>query len=306
MSKFIRNATLFALVYMFAISASMFITRFLILHSEVFKLPQNVTTIALGDSQMECSLDDSLLPDVVNFAHSADSYFYSYKKLTKFIEMNPQLSTVILSCGMGSFGSNVDHRWLFESSHFLLRFPHYWMLWSPAEVRMFAKSNSSDMLLGALRSPRFMITVIRHAYSEVISARSLRYGMFVRLGVSKLNEAMQRYQPSDADLRFTGTMQTEYFDRIVSLCQQKGIQLYLATPPIHSFYANQPQSIHRRKATRSFLTSTYPATPWFDSSEQAIPDSCFRDLMHLTSKGAALYTSALRDSLELKQRLRQL
>ena len=301
MSKFIRNLLLLTLLYAATIAASMCITRYLILRSNVFQLPADVSVIALGDSQIECGLDDSRSSHFINLAHSAESYFYSYHKLAVCLEENPQLKTVVLGLGRSSFSANLDRRWLFESSHFLARFASHWVLWSPAEACMFATTNFSDVLLGTLRSPRFMVSTLLQSLRKGLSAKNLGYGGFVRLRESKLAEAIQLYEPPTAELLFTGTKQIEYFDLIVNLCATHEVDLCLVSPPLHNFETHQPHSLQRKEATQDFLENQYPALRRVDVSEIAIPDSCYRDLAHLTEEGAKLFTAAVLDSLEMQQ-----
>ena len=83
------------------ITAMVFLIIFVVLKiaipQNIFELSKGTKILIIGDSHVECAINDDLFENSINFAQSGDNYMYSFTKLKAFKENNPDLKQVILS-----------------------------------------------------------------------------------------------------------------------------------------------------------------------------------------------------------------
>ncbi|MDO5395558.1 MAG: hypothetical protein Q4F07_06290 [Bacteroidales bacterium] len=74
------------------------------------KLPADVHILFLGNSTIETSVDDNLIPHSFNFAKSAEHIEFAYAKLKMMKRINPQIDTVVVGIDDGILFSS-DTKW---------------------------------------------------------------------------------------------------------------------------------------------------------------------------------------------------
>ena len=79
------------------------------LENENMRLKAGVTTLIVGDSHAETTFDDSIIPNSRNTAFHAEHYLFTYFKLIKLVESNPQVDRVILSLGAHNLSQGQQH-----------------------------------------------------------------------------------------------------------------------------------------------------------------------------------------------------
>ena len=78
-ARFIRSMAIFLALFMALLTCVVLFTGWLLGRSS-FTLPDKVNTLILGDSHVECGLDDSILTGTANVSQSGEAYLYAYAK----------------------------------------------------------------------------------------------------------------------------------------------------------------------------------------------------------------------------------
>lgn len=94
MKKFLLKTTIFTIVLIICIVV--FWTIICSTRSETLRLPNNENIVFLGNSHIECAVNDSIVKNSFNFARSGDNLEHTYLKLKLIKQFNRQIDTVII------------------------------------------------------------------------------------------------------------------------------------------------------------------------------------------------------------------
>jgi len=78
-----------------------------------FKLEPNIDKIIVGHSHSDCTYNDSIIPNFKNLYQSGESYFFTFYKLQKIVEINPQIKTIYFELTNNQIDTSME-RWTFE------------------------------------------------------------------------------------------------------------------------------------------------------------------------------------------------
>lgn len=286
MKKFITKLVIFAVPI-----PLYFIACVVINHSIYTSQPidiGNSEVLILGDSHPEKSLKPSMFESAVNISQPAEQYILTYWKLRKVLETN-QPKVVILGFAPQNISAFNDlkfthKRWameLFKRSYSIGDFKSlygqvpvdyfglmetYWREsgFFPKKdhvhyIGKYTNKSSSDI-------SNCEITIERHFYWEGMEA-----------GVSEIS--------------------VSYLDSIVSLCNDRNIQLVLSSNPVHKdYYDNIPEVIMDEYG--GLLTKYEDSAIVYERTENiSYPDSLFLNADHTNEYGAIRYTNELMDYL---------
>ena len=272
---------LFCLLFYMAVSL---VTRS---SEESFKVADDVRVLFLGNSHMECGVNDSIIPHSFNFARSGERMEWIYAKLRLIKEANPQIDTVVLGFDNVLCFKNART----DDTHMGHYSPFFLTVTSPQDMVTTAFKASSkynfDMYTKALN-----VNKLYEIYREGGKGAShLSMGGFVPSNRDKLKEdiAFRAGKPVTG-LAFDDLSQY-YLDKTVDYCQQNKITLLFVCLPQHSL-TNLDRNIHL--ATHDQF---YPQIPMLDYSRMPMPDSAFQDLDHLNARGARIFSQRLCDDL---------
>ena len=81
MKGFIKKIIVFLSLAILAIIAIVTGSNFIVKSQSSFKIDEGITTLVIGHSHSECSVNDSILKNSINLSSSGESYFYNYQKL---------------------------------------------------------------------------------------------------------------------------------------------------------------------------------------------------------------------------------
>jgi len=97
------------------------------LQDKNLNLGVNINTLIVGDSHAETSFDDKVILNSRNIAFHAEHYLFTYFKVKRIIEANPQIEKVILSYGPHNLSQGADVT-LFSLGRNSRSFARYFML----------------------------------------------------------------------------------------------------------------------------------------------------------------------------------
>lgn len=248
------------------------------------RLPDDVHTVFMGNSTIETSVNDTIVPHSMNMAKSADNVEFVYLKLKMLKRFNPQLDTLIVGLDdiilfkgdIDWTGYGINHPFYFSEfdlddhisnlRHFKMRWNQRYitslydgMKWYPLLIKKGGSPN--DLQIG-----RYLY-LERDKLQKDIDENSKKYST--------------KYNPDEIS---EGVL--HYFHKIISFCERNDITLIFITTPKHKEYwgRNAFREIHRRH---------FPNVPLYDYTEIAYPDSCYGDVVHLNNRGARIFSGQL-------------
>ena len=305
---------IFAFIYagvvgIFNLSISSEITR-------ATTLKKESPILLIGDSHIECSVNDLPYEQLENRATSGEFYYFTYHRIKNLVTQANAENKKIRAIGV-TFHVNSMHP---EKDIFLLNDnikSHYITTYTPIfrkrechpHLYNIPITDSSLSLLLMSYLPQFydikgLLTVRKFRNMENYSGgfRSTRVKPFT-YNEAKLKRMMtQLYaEPSiksDSDSKFS-TLQVNHLELIAQLAKNHHIPLVLINTPLHKDYNSHIPEKHKRQLLElaDSLQRKFGAI-YLDYHDMSLPDSHFRDYNHLNPTGAAVFTPILLKDLK--------
>lgn len=289
LNLFIKRVTKFSAVLVLFIFVSFLISKYLLnFRNNIFEIKASTKTLIIGDSQIEYSLDDSIIENSLNISSAADIYLYSYVKLKAFAERNKSVKTVILGLSYHNLLKSLEEEWMTDSYimnkmfkySFLLNIHEYFDILREYPVPFIKSLNL------------IYKSVIKNFLKSFLVGRYTNYnlGKFIPLHKDNIDVALTwRIQPREIEY---SKLQIKYFNKIVEYCKDNNINIILLTAPLHPIYI-QNKTIEK-KALDNYISKNIGDINYLDFSKFVFPDNkYFADTWHLNYRGAALFSEKL-------------
>ncbi len=314
MKRFLNTVLAFLLVLTIVLLVSALLYKHYkgqYLQDKNLMLGDNVKTLIVGDSHAETSFDDKIIPNSRNIAFHAEHYLFTYFKLKRIIEANPQIENVILSYGPHNLSQGADVT-LFSLGRNSRSFARYFMLLDKEGVDDTYSPTQNwrvNYLKWKLNIPFQLKLESKLLYKTALN-RSVNLNDFPFIGkfyasskhvFNDVTEPINGHYFENGNLLQKSNLALKYLFKIIELCEANKIKLVLINTPLHQDYRNKiPEYFTRLYAnTTTEITSKHPSIQIFDYSELILPDSAFGDYHHVNSKGAKLVSQKIIYDLEL-------
>lgn len=297
MRRFVLNILIF-LGLMFVITCGLVILSDFCIKSQetqLLKLRDNISIVFSGDSNVECSVNDNLIPNSINIATSGEAYFYSYAKIKALLEHNRQIKKVILGYSPAKLSKYIESRWLFSEEFIIEKVRNYNYVLDGSEKKILLKSNSKAYTQGLLQSVLFNFTgYLISIRLQVPDEKLYKFGGYQYLERNKLKEDIERQGIIDPDAELQnqpGLFQEKYLTMISELCKNKSVKLILLDTPKYQYIpgSEKDNSIDPPPGKFAFV----PSDSILNLSRFILPDSCFADITHLNYRGARIFSEYL-------------
>jgi len=240
------------------------------------KLDANVRTLVLGDSHIQLAIDCRHAGSCcINSSINAESTYFTYYRLKKFLRLNPQLTDVYLGFSYHNLSAYYHD---FITGPYSENIASRYFTLLPLREQVCFLQNS------ARRIPYFLKDVLKYNLIE------LNYGYRNRFDsthaqVDEMHERLQsQYYDTSGHLHPFSDLNIRYLKKTVQLCQQEGVELYLLSTPVHPYYESLIPRAYKLKYQN--LLQELDAK-LIDFSSLALDDTCFApDGDHLSVKGA--------------------
>lgn len=252
-----------------------------------YKLPKEKTILVAGDSSCECAINPEYFSSAVNVASSGTATLFTYMKIRKFVEENPQIDKVVISCQPNTF---ISKSWL--SIAFTIKIPAY--------ISLLEKNEVADVLdnkyfyIGLLKTPfqEFGAT-LRIIYKKLqgldTSYQELNIGRFRALNGSIITENQQK-KTLLFDRNDIIRLHQLYFDKIIQYLNDKEVEVILLNTPKYVDIIGFDE----------FMQEEYPGIRYLNYSACQWDKKFFKDVDHLNVLGAKKFTALLKESLLLE------
>lgn len=289
MKFFFKRLSIFIAIIICFVAGMIFSTKYFALANFPFK-QENIHTLILGDSHTQCSINDTLLPNSLNLSESADTYFYSYVKLKRMLKHNPQINTLILGYANFNITDNQD-QWLQSENINSFKLPIYFFLFDQNDFSEFAKINPKFFVefSGNILKRNFS-----HLYRIFTQEKINEFGIG---GFLALKKQMEKKEKSINNKNIKSTWkQSEidifYLKKINDLCKIKNVKLILIATPTQEHSV----STHNSKQV-AFWKSQLKEASYLEFSDYKLENDNFADNSHLNAKGAANFTTAIKQMI---------
>lgn len=297
MKRFLYKIILFFAIVL-ALGGLGFGTVYLISNYYVssLKIDKNIHTLICGDSHTQTALNDKLIPNSLNIAHSTEHYLYTYNVLKLLLRNNPQIQNVVLGFSYHNISSSRD-KFIFAPEMTQYMYPRYISVLGRKSFSQLITSNPSGFFNN--------FKDIVRGFNRHIGARELYHFGFIggyyysevaNKNDSTINHTIKmHYFDENGEEHGYSDLQTEYLQSIVDLCWEENVELVLLNCPISKEYkAMIPESF-----IETYLSQTKQyGTIVLDYSDFSVPENCYGDGDHLNTFGAEIFTQHLLEELE--------
>jgi hypothetical protein len=257
-----------------------------------FEFDREKNILILGDSHTEAALDDKILQRSENVSQSASICLFSYCKLKRFLESNPQIDTVLLSFWYGPLTNKGYDRWL--SGFTAAKIGSHFTLLGRDEHILYRSLLSQS--LPKTFSIRFFVKHV--LLRKNVTYKDLGIGKYHALNGYKLLKDIEKHEAglkaktsneTDDDWNLC---QKEYLLKIANLCKQKDVCLILIATPVY-----RPDRYDNLERLYDYRQKYLPEACFLDYSNFSLPDSCYKDITHLNYRGAEIFSRYLQETL---------
>lgn len=287
--------------------------------NRAYQLKADTKILCLGDSHTECAINDSTFPVFENVAKSAETYFFTYFKLKRFLETEKAHNLKVICIGFNFFSLNEKREKLFidkQQSNIAYFFHQtYLPVWRdlknhPQNFGYKTKQNSITLLLQSysftLEKLKYYIKHHKSPYPQLSECR----GRFLKLTES-INDKKTESQLSRLKRAITVSASDEYrgskleenmLRLMLDLAKKHEIPVVLITTPEHPLQVkNTAQNeIDYHLNLIEDLKREY-GIHFLNYNDMDLPHSYFFDFEHLNVKGANIFTPILLNDLKKLQ-----
>ncbi|QCE40115.1 hypothetical protein [Psychroserpens sp. NJDZ02] len=288
MKKFIFKTCIFLFASSLFIVVILLMPKKIIESGDNFKIKQNSNQLVFGHSHPECAYNDSIIQNFENFAQSAESYFYTYSKLKKIVEVNNQVRTVFLEFTNYEIDDDWDKLYTWGDNIISRNYPKYAPVIETSDLLMIAKKNMKEVV--SAQSTSFMNNANFIFRSKKNFPKTINWGGYYYLKRDKTDslltvlssENLLKFQQTD---KLASTNLT-YLLKIIEFCKKSKVQLYLIRSPLHPKYPG----LHNESDFINIIDTRLSNVEFLDFKNFPLKNSEFGDLNHLNHKGAKVYS----------------
>ncbi|MCA0932982.1 hypothetical protein LCM02_11010 [Lutimonas saemankumensis] len=277
MRKFFRKLGFFSIILVLLIATSTIVNRYILCSSKKFVLDSNITLLIVGDSHTKYAFNDEIMENSINLSQDADSYFYSLQKIRRIIQSNDQINTILLSFSQHNIHECIEDRWLLNDKHLNNRLKIYLPFLKVDDYAFLAKNNFSKLLGAMFQQISFPVVFWRNGIRMYGGYEKFPYKNKLKFEIEKQNKngLREEYRTFNESL-----IEKEYLQKIEEYCNQKGINLILVNPPIHSSLRDKQKSLY------NFYERNFSQIQFYDFSRIEFKEKYFGDLVHLNAEGS--------------------
>ncbi|MDM8543258.1 hypothetical protein QUF90_19455 [Desulfococcaceae bacterium HSG9] len=257
-----------------------------------FNIPSDKTVLVIGTSQVASAINDDILTNTFNFSDNGSGYFYTYLKIRKILEHNPQIDTVVIGYSYLDIKKYRDE-WVGKATMLKFKMPQHLFLFDFSDFYFLYISNPYEVLINIHRTT---LQGIKHIIKYLLSSHSLdSWGGFDdSMEADKLQESKNRHIACKKIEKVEySKYQEEYLLKIYSLVMAKNVNLILLNVPIHPMLKEEQKEytkyyylLAQQKLSKATI---------INHANMDIPEYGFFDLVHLNYEGAKLYSEYLKE-----------
>ena len=297
MKLFCRKVLFFVVLLSSITFFIIFFLNNIVQDNRYYKLSPHTKYLFVGSSFVSCSIRDSEIDGAVNLALAGESFFYSYTKIKKIIDVNPELKYIFLDYSNFKLTKIMD-RFIWTDMYLSTQYLRYAPLIENREKLAVLAENPLGFLSIQPIIARDNIGFLK--WNENFYPSYKYWGGYDEFHFSKtdsLIRANHQAKATQQDIFEVGSVNLEYLVKIREVCVEKGVNLILFRTPTHAldpYRANEEFLQTYRKENLADIT-------FLDFHDFPLENKEFLDLDHLNYLGATKFSfflnSLIKDSL---------
>lgn len=251
-----------------------------------WRIDSGKTIAFMGASHISRDLDLSSSLDAINLAKPSERYMFTFMKLKKLVENNPQIKQIVLQCAPTDLWQHTDDKYFVENemSEFV---PLFYPMFTKEDLSFFEGyyDDMAKFILQHCLDPR--------SYFQSTYFHRIGYG---DQDGQMLDDVMDKskVKPNMIQGTFSNKVNKYYLRKIIDYCKAHNVTLSLIYCPMY-----KPEYYYDQKYYYSQLKN-FCDVPFYDYCNWEVPDSCRYDAHHLNRKGAQLFTKELMRKFNFK------
>jgi hypothetical protein len=243
MKPFLKKIFIFISIPLFFLLISILLI-FYISKKIDYKINNNIKEIYIGDSHIQCAINDSLLTNSKNASTGAESFYFSYFKLKILVEQNKQIEKVYLGASYHSLSNYYDQFIVGEFSPSIA--PKYFYVLPLKEKIKLIRWNLNNL-------PKFIGTLSEVSQRYLFESNAYNYGNYSnkfkksRAVKSSMDKRLNFQYYTGKDLNDFSDINMLYFSKIIELCSSNNIDLILLNTPIHPYFKSKVPAVYINK-----------------------------------------------------------
>jgi hypothetical protein len=258
-----------------------------ILNGNFFSVNKHVNTLFLGNSHPECAINDTILSNAYNIAHSSENYIYSYLKAKKMIESNPSIKNLFIEFGNLNI-TDLNETFIWGDEYINWRFPRFSPFMTFEEYSFFLKHNAPKVLKVVNTLIKEDEEFLKSNVNNYIYYRSI--GGHKKLEYNYIDSLLKHREHIEFKVKLVDK-NFDYLNKLIKLCENKHINFFLIRCPIHPNFAGNRNEKVFQQIRNKYLKNI----PFLDFKHFPLKNSEFGDFGHLNYFGAKRFSLFLKD-----------
>ncbi|MBK9099375.1 MAG: hypothetical protein IPM14_14920 [bacterium] len=285
---FIKKTILF-----FSFLLSIVIAAFILLnlYHELFlnevRLNSNINTVFIGDSHIQTAIDDRLIENSINISSTAESYYYSYYKLRRYLSSNPQIKRIYLGFSYHNFSNYYDD--YINGKHSVNVTSGFFFVLPIAERIKCLTWNAHQPII-------YLKKIFTSDISKLLKIEHEGYiNNFKNVSASEeeMNKKLADQYYSNGKVNGYSNINLDYLDRIIALCKENKIELIFLSTPLHPYYRERIPDVFRKKYNELKESKKIKLV---DLSTFSLPIDCYiPDGVHVSQRGSVIISELLQE-----------
>ena len=286
MTPFFKNKLYVAILTTIAILVGVFILFFFAttLKARSFDIQDDIAEIYMGDSHVRYAVNDNLLPHSLNVANSSESTYFSYFKLKKILNKDPNVKKVILGFSYHNISGYYDDYTFGRYSNSIAA-NYFYILPISEQLKMMKGDIKKTLSL--------LVHVLKSGISSWLNKNTFEGGYDnPYTGVTPVEASMIQRLNLQYDLN--GKLQSfsllniRYLDKIATLCKENNVRLVLLNTPMYPYYRTRIPQKFVEKYNEIVRSGNFEV---LDLTRLEMSDSCYQPDGDLLSVEGALETT---------------
>jgi len=254
-------------------------------YTRVWNLIKNKKILFIGDSHIEQGINENLNNSIVNLSQSGDNYLYTYVKLKKIIENNPQIKTIVIGIDIHNIDSSAID-WYTNYNYLNYKFSKLFPYMNNEEIQLMIKLNEINMI-------KNLSNII--SYKNVFQNKISDYGQF-KSNYDSLTEFGSELLRNDSE-SFVSNIQLKYLEKIILFSKSQNKTILLLTMPVFN------SEVLKNESYDSLILKTSKKFNVNHINLKTLPllKNQFADQYHLNHYGSEKTTKVILDSLNINK-----
>jgi hypothetical protein len=246
MKKFIQKLLSF-LIFPTIIGGAVFLVFVICISnlSSECQIKSNIKHVYIGDSHIEQTINDSIIPNSLNIGINSESFYFSYYKLEVLLNNNPSIDNIYLGFSYHNL-SNYYDRFINGDYSYSIAPKYFYILPPKQQIRMiyWNKTNLVPFMRSVIKHG--FIKLLRNDCSSFLGGYSNNFKSTTAVN-SSIDKRLTFQYYNNGSLNPFSKMNIEYLNKIVLLCKSKDIKLYAISTPLYSYYIEKVPEGYKEK-----------------------------------------------------------